>query len=402
MGGRFVMLTRRFGQTGLAMPVITAGGMRYQQSWNAADPISPENQANVEATLHRALELGINHIETARGYGTSEVQLGRVLPKLPRHELIVQTKVAPRSNPDEFERDFFDSLKRLNLTYVDLLGLHGLNNRTQLDLALRDGGCLERALSLKQRGVVRYVGFSTHAPLELILEGIRDGRFDYVNLHYYWVMQHNWAAVRAAAARDMGILIISPNDKGGKLYDPPAKLRRLTEPLSPITFNDLFCLAHAEISTLSIGARVPGDYDEHVAAVELYRKHAADPRALIAPIESKLRHALELVFGTEWMDGWETGLPAWEEIPGQINVREILRLYNLAKGLDLIEYGRMRYGLLEGGGHWFPGNSAAHVDDAAVEAALTGRSPFARRVVQVLHDAHELLAGSKQRRLQRD
>ena len=57
-----------------------------------------DNQANLEATIHRALELGINHIETARGYGTSEMQLGRVLPKLPRDKIIVQTKVAPEGH----------------------------------------------------------------------------------------------------------------------------------------------------------------------------------------------------------------------------------------------------------------------------------------------------------------
>ena len=45
------------------------------------------------ATIRRALEVGINHIETARGYGTSELQLGRVLPSLPRDQIILQTKV---------------------------------------------------------------------------------------------------------------------------------------------------------------------------------------------------------------------------------------------------------------------------------------------------------------------
>ena len=54
--------------------------MRYQHSWKDEDAggVTPEGQANLEATIYRALELGINHIETARGYGTSEVQLGTV------------------------------------------------------------------------------------------------------------------------------------------------------------------------------------------------------------------------------------------------------------------------------------------------------------------------------------
>ena len=91
------MKYRRFGRTELAMPVISCGGMRYQFKWQDVDPkeIPRDNQENLEATIHRALELGINHIETARGYGTSEMQLGNVLPKLPRDKIIVQTKVKP-------------------------------------------------------------------------------------------------------------------------------------------------------------------------------------------------------------------------------------------------------------------------------------------------------------------
>ncbi|MCC6823901.1 MAG: aldo/keto reductase, partial [Verrucomicrobia subdivision 3 bacterium] len=87
------MKYRRFGRTELQMPVISCGGMRYQHKWQDVAPkeIPPANQANLEACIHRALELGINHIETARGYGTSEMQLGWVLPKLPRDKLIVQT-----------------------------------------------------------------------------------------------------------------------------------------------------------------------------------------------------------------------------------------------------------------------------------------------------------------------
>ena len=89
------MKYRRFGRTELQMPVISCGGMRYQHKWQDVPPqdIPRANQENLEACIHRALELGINHIETARGYGTSEMQLGAVLPKLPRDKMIVQTKV---------------------------------------------------------------------------------------------------------------------------------------------------------------------------------------------------------------------------------------------------------------------------------------------------------------------
>src|SRR5213075_2915778 len=102
------MKYRRFGRTEITMPVFSCREMRYQHKWQdvATKEIPFENQANLEATIHRALELGINHIETARGYGTSEMQLGRILPGLPREKMIVQTKVAPKENPKEFLATF--------------------------------------------------------------------------------------------------------------------------------------------------------------------------------------------------------------------------------------------------------------------------------------------------------
>jgi uncharacterized protein len=94
---------RRFGRTELAMPVFSCGGMRYQYKWQDVPEreIPSDNQANLEATIRRSLELGIYHIETARGYGTSELQLGKILPLLPREKLIVQTKVAPVASARE-------------------------------------------------------------------------------------------------------------------------------------------------------------------------------------------------------------------------------------------------------------------------------------------------------------
>src|SRR5690348_14322266 len=129
------MQYRRFGRTELAMPVISCGGMRYQYKWQDVKPgeIPADNQANLEACIHRALELGINHIETARGYGTSEMQLGNLLPKLPRDKMIVQTKVSPRATAKEFLDTFETSMRYLKLDHVDLLSLHGINHRQLLD-----------------------------------------------------------------------------------------------------------------------------------------------------------------------------------------------------------------------------------------------------------------------------
>jgi uncharacterized protein len=388
---------RRFGRTHLQMPVISCGGMRYQHAWKDADPkdIPDAGQANLEATIHRALELGINHIETARGYGTSEMQLGKVLPKLPREKMIIQTKVSPKEDPKEFKETFEKSMNYLKLDYVDLLGIHGINTDELLKLTLRKGGCLDMARQFQKEGRVRFIGFSTHAPTRVILDTIESDEFDYVNLHWYFVNDLNWPAIISATKRDLGVFIISPNDKGGKLYDPPPKLVKLCKPLTPMIFNDLYCLARKEVHTLSCGAAKPSDFDEHMEAL----KHYHSIEQTIAPVEKRLREEMSNVLGEEWCNRWNEGIPEYHDLPDQVNVLEILRLWNYAKSLDLVEWGKMRYNLLSGnGGHWFPGEMANKMNPKKMKAALS-RHPFAAQIPSVLTEAHELLFAEPKKRL---
>jgi predicted aldo/keto reductase-like oxidoreductase len=127
------------------MPVLTCGGMRFQYRWEEKPPqaIPRDNQENLEQVVARALELGIRHFETARGYGTSETQLSPILQKIHRENFILQTKVVPAADPAEFEKVFRISLSRLGLPWVDLLSLHGVNDRETAEWSLRPGGCLE-------------------------------------------------------------------------------------------------------------------------------------------------------------------------------------------------------------------------------------------------------------------
>ena len=91
-------------------------------------------------------------------------------------------------------------------------------------------------------------------------------------------------------------------------------------------------------------------------------------------------------------------MPNYTDIPGEVNVQEIVRLWHFAKALDLTEWAKMRYNLMGNAGHWFPGVNAANFDAKPVRAAL-GEYPFADRLPAILSEAHALLHGEQQKRL---
>jgi hypothetical protein len=322
------------------------------------------------------------------------MQLGQILPSFPREKAIVQTKVSPDPDPQKFRQDFEQSLAYLNLDYVDLFALHGINTPEILHDSLRDGGCLDVARQLQAEGKLRFIGFSTHGPTATIVEAIATNAFDYVNLHWYYINQDNWPAIAAARRHDMGVFIISPADKGGKLYDPSPKLVELCRPLSPITFNDLFCLSHPEVHTLSIGAARPSDFDEHLTVLDAIAR--ADE--ILPPIIERLERAAIDALGEEWMKTWRIGLPSHEQVPGDINIAVILWLRNLAIAYDAIDYARMRYNLLGNGGHWFPGQKADRLDEFDLSECLQ-HSPHRTIIPRLLAETHQLLGGRTVQRL---
>ncbi|MDJ1177814.1 aldo/keto reductase [Roseofilum sp. BLCC_M91] len=390
------MQYRRFGRTDLPMPVFSCGGMRYQYKWQdkPLSEIPEENQNNLEATIRRALEVGITHIETARGYGTSELQLGQVFPKLPRDRLIVQTKVSPKPDPQVFRQNLETSLENLQLDTIDLLGIHGINTQELIEQTVRPGGCLDVAREYQKQGRIRFIGFSTHGPTDVITQAIETGQFDYVNLHWYYINQTNWPAIQAAQKHDVGVFIISPSDKGGQLYKPPQKLVDLCAPLSPMVFNDLFCLSHPQVHTLSLGAACPSDFEEHLEVLPLLDR--ADE--ILPPILSRLEEAAIATLGETWYKTWHIGLPTPEQTPKNINIPIILWLRNLALTYDLIDYAKMRYNLLGNASHWFPGNQAKDLDSVDLTACLA-HSPHADVIPELLREADQLLGGAEVKRL---
>jgi len=396
---------RRFGRTGVEVPLLSLGGMRFQQSWSdlAPEAIEATSQANLRALLERTIRVGMHHIETARHYGSSERQLAPLLRELPDARRILQSKVPPQADPAAFEAELATSFSRLGLSEehdrLDLLAIHGVNTAELLEQTQRPGGCLEVARRWQERGRIGAVGFSTHAPLPVLLEAIASDRFDYVNLHWYYIQQRNSPAVEAAIAHDMGVFVISPTDKGGHLHSPSPRLMALCEPLHPIVFNDLFCLSAPGIHTISVGAARPEDLALHLEAVALLDQAPQ----LLPPILARLEEARRRALGERWLASWQQGLPDWQDTPGGINLPALLWIHNLLEAFDLEGFCRARYGLLGNGGHWFPGANADALDGGVSEEelrAVLGESPWAAEIAPILRRLRQRLGGQSVQRLQ--
>ncbi|MDJ0657912.1 MAG: aldo/keto reductase [Crocosphaera sp.] len=374
------MRYRRFGKTNLDLSIFSLGTMRCL----ASESIFYE-------TLETAISLGINHLETARGYGKSEQFLGNFLQQqtlVSREKLYITTKLTPTSDAEEMSQWIDDALQRLQLDYIDCVAIHGINTWEHLQWITDPNGCflpLQRALN---EGKIHHLGFSTHGSLELILAAIESDLFEFVNLHYYYFFQRNEPAIALAAQKDMGIFIISPGDKGGLLYTPSALLQDLCAPFSPLALTYRFLLSDRRITTLSTGISHPQEFD---SILSLFEQN--EP---LTPEESKKFHQLEehlnAVLKTEKCSQCYQCLPC----PESINIPEILRLRNLAVGYDMKAYGQYRYGMLENAGHWFPGNKGHRCTDCG---DCLPRCPEKLEIPKLLKDAHQRLKGASRRRL---
>jgi predicted aldo/keto reductase-like oxidoreductase len=346
---------------------------------------------NVWQTLQEAIALGINHVETARGYGKSEQYLGEALTlglSIPRPKLHITTKIPPTPDADTMNRYIDESLERLKLDYLDCLGIHGLNTWEHLDWVKSKSGCMQAVNKAIADGRVRHVGFSTHASVEVIQAAIDTDLFEFVNLHYYYFFQRNQTAIQRAFEKDMGIFIISPADKGGRLYTPPQTFKDLCHPFSPLELNYRFLLSDSRITTLSVGPANPDELTEPLRVADRDEKLTLEEVAIF----ERLENYQTSILGLEKCSQCYACLPC----PENINIPEVLRLRNLALAYDMTDYGQYRYRMFENAGHWFPGMKASRCTECG---DCLPRCPEKLEIPALLQDAHRRLNGSEGRRL---
>jgi uncharacterized protein len=163
------MPTRPLGRTGHQVGLFSLGGQATLEQ--------PGREQEALAIIHRALDLGVNYIDTAPAYGrgVSLRYIGEVM-KTRRAEVYLATKTHLRTR-DESMRLLEMNLELLQTDHLDLWQLHNIMDLEQVDQVFRRGGAMEALIEAKEQGVVRHLGLSGHydpAPLMDCIE-----RFDF-------------------------------------------------------------------------------------------------------------------------------------------------------------------------------------------------------------------------------
>ena len=197
----------RFGGTGLMVTRIAFGGI----------PIQRLSRQEGVRLVRDTLELSVNFIDTAHGYGHSEELIGEAIQAVPRDSVVVATK-SPASDARGLLADLEESLRRLRTDHVDIYQLHGVSSREKMEAVLAPGGALEGIEQGIGEGKVRFAAFSSHS-LPIAAQMIRTGRFAAVQIPFNFLDTEALEEVIPLARQaDMGIIAMKPLG-GGRLDD---------------------------------------------------------------------------------------------------------------------------------------------------------------------------------------
>ena len=250
---------RPLGQTGLEVSCLGLGTVKFGRNQDVKYPTSfalPEDR-QIVSLLNQAKTAGINLIDTAPAYGSSEQRLGRLLKD--RKDWVICTKVG-----EEFTngKSFFDfsaehtrrsierSLRNIGTDYLDLVLIHS-DGRD--DYILDSTDCLPTLLDLKQQGLISAIGMST----KTVEGGLRAVQLtDVVMVTYNLAMQDDGPVIDSAKTENKGVMIKKALNSGHACDGKPGGASASLE----------FVLERAGVSTVIIGTINPAHLAANIAA----------------------------------------------------------------------------------------------------------------------------------------
>lgn len=210
------MQYRTLGKTGLKVSVVGFGGI----------PIQRVSSSEAAAIVNRALDLGINFFDTARGYTDSEEKLGAAL-KARRSQAVIATKSMARTK-EAMAEDIRKSLETMGLEYIDLYQLHNVKNKKELDRVLMPDGGLAALLEAKKEGLIRHIGVTGHIK-DFLAETLQVEEIETVQFPFNAVETVGVPALlERAAEKETGVIVMKPL-AGGALRNSGLALRYILE-----------------------------------------------------------------------------------------------------------------------------------------------------------------------------
>ena len=215
------MPTRNLGKTGYKVGIFSLGGQASLEHANNFDVAVP--------IIERALDLGVNYIDTSSIYGGpdrwSEQYVGKVMAKR-RNEAFLATKTKERTR-DGSMRMIEKSLQLLQTDHVDLWQIHDIGIMSNVDAVFAKGGAMEALLEMKEQKVVRHLGVTGHYRPDSLVESLKRYPFDTILMamnaadpHHY---SFNEELLPLAVERQMGIIGMKIPGRGRILstWTPP-------------------------------------------------------------------------------------------------------------------------------------------------------------------------------------
>ena len=188
----------RLGKTGLMVTRLGFGGIPIQR-------LSIDEAA---AVVRRCIELGINYIDTANAYTTSEECIGKAIAGR-RKDVIIATKSGGRTRAD-VEKHFALSLKHLGTDYIDLYQFHNIADKDHYDKVMAPGGPMEFVEAQKKAGVIRHIGVTSHS-MDMAKEMVASDIFETILFPFNFVTDEAATELLPLCRKhDVGFIVMKP------------------------------------------------------------------------------------------------------------------------------------------------------------------------------------------------
>lgn len=302
------MEKRVLGRTNFEVSAVGIGGI----------PIQRVDKDEAIEIIKEALSQGMNFIDTARGYMTSEELIGQALEELGRENFILATKSMSRSY-DGIMEEFFTSLKLLKTDYIDLYQFHNVKTQDEYETVMDESGAYQALKELKSKGLIKEIGITSHS-VDILEIAVDSGDFSTIQFPYNAIETQGKDIFKKAKEKNIGVIIMKPL-AGGAISNGEAAVR--------------FVLENPNISVVIPGMDSIEQVRENARAGKDRRPLNSDERKLLMDEAAALGN--EFCRRCRYCSPCSVGI----DIPGNFIVDSYFTRY------DLEDWARSRYNAME-------------------------------------------------------